>query len=173
MTNHQLKLRRAIPQDSLDVAKVHVASWQTAYRGIVPDPYLDTLSIEERAARYTFELHGQQNPNTWIATVSNSAIGFVTFSRSRDLDLASMGETQALYIAPATWRRGIGTMLLDLAEKEMAGWGLKSAALWVFASNHRARSFYESRGWTADGTLNYLEIQGRSLPEVRYQKTIA
>jgi GNAT superfamily N-acetyltransferase len=38
------------------VACVHVRSWQAAYRGLLPDEYLDGLRAEDRANRYTFDL---------------------------------------------------------------------------------------------------------------------
>jgi hypothetical protein len=36
-------LRRAEPADAMEVARVHVRSWQVAYRGLLPDAYLDGL----------------------------------------------------------------------------------------------------------------------------------
>jgi len=41
-------LRPAEPRDALEVARVHIGTWQAAYRGLVPDEYLDSLKIEER-----------------------------------------------------------------------------------------------------------------------------
>jgi hypothetical protein len=42
-------IRRAEPRDAAGIAHVHVASWRTTYRGIVPDSYLDALDEPERA----------------------------------------------------------------------------------------------------------------------------
>ena len=38
-------LRDATPADALDIATVHVESWQVGYRGLMPDEVLDGLSI--------------------------------------------------------------------------------------------------------------------------------
>jgi hypothetical protein len=46
-----ISLRPAVPGDSLAVARIHVRAWQTAYRGLLPDAYLDGLRAEDRAAR--------------------------------------------------------------------------------------------------------------------------
>ena len=48
------QIRDAIPGDELAVAAVHVRSWQGAYLGLIDDEFLDALSPEDRAARYTF-----------------------------------------------------------------------------------------------------------------------
>ena len=47
-------IRPAKSDDALEVARVHVRSWQAAYRGLLPDDYLDDLRAEERAQRYNF-----------------------------------------------------------------------------------------------------------------------
>jgi hypothetical protein len=41
-------LRRARSHDALGIARVHVQSWQTAYRGVLPQDYLDRLTPARR-----------------------------------------------------------------------------------------------------------------------------
>jgi len=68
-----------------------------------------------------------------------------------------------LYIAPAHQGIGIGDALLQRA-KELRPDGLM---LWTFERNHRARAFYEKRGFVAveftDGSRNEERT-----PDVRY-----
>ncbi|MCY9076700.1 GNAT family N-acetyltransferase, partial [Bacillus inaquosorum] len=40
-------LREAKVEDIKDIAKVHVDSWGTTYRGIVPADYLNSLNYKE------------------------------------------------------------------------------------------------------------------------------
>src|SRR4051812_13755625 len=56
---------------------------------------------------------------------------------------------QTLYVAPERWRRGIGRALLDHACKQIADAGHTVAQLFVMEANLRARSLYESVGWSA------------------------
>lgn len=41
-------IRRAIISDAPGIAKVHVDSWRTTYKGIIPQSFLDGLSYEQR-----------------------------------------------------------------------------------------------------------------------------
>ncbi len=41
-------VRKAKIEDATGIAEVHVLTWQCAYRGQIPDSYLDGLSIEKR-----------------------------------------------------------------------------------------------------------------------------
>jgi hypothetical protein len=45
-----MEIRRAVADDARGIAQVHVKSWQAAYRGLLPQSYLDALSVEQREA---------------------------------------------------------------------------------------------------------------------------
>jgi hypothetical protein len=80
-------LRPAEPADALAVARVHVRSWQAAYRGLLPDAYLDELRPEDRAEQYDFSNLDPSKPRTMVAVERKSIQGFVTTASSRDPDL--------------------------------------------------------------------------------------
>jgi hypothetical protein len=42
-----MRVREANPTDAAAIAKVHVDSWRTTYKSIVPDDFLANLSYEE------------------------------------------------------------------------------------------------------------------------------
>ena len=44
-----MRVRAAVERDAEAVAHVHVESWRSTYRGLVPDDYLAGLSVERRA----------------------------------------------------------------------------------------------------------------------------
>lgn len=43
-----MMIRKARSEDAKGIAKVHIDSWRTTYRGIVPDTYLKALHYEEK-----------------------------------------------------------------------------------------------------------------------------
>lgn len=166
------KLRRATGADAAAVALMHVRAWQTAYRGIIPDPFLDALDVTARASRYSFDLQGPGDPVTWIAVDRGEVVGMVSISPSRDEDLPALGEVRALYVAPERWRSGAGSALMTLAEQRLAADGFREAFLWVLRDNARGRRFYEAAGWAIDGRTKTVEIGGRPVVEVRYRKPL-
>ncbi|MFN2485852.1 MAG: N-acetyltransferase family protein, partial [Acidimicrobiia bacterium] len=84
----------------------------------------------------------------------------------------NLGEVQSIYLDPACFRRGLGRSLLAAAEKRLAEMGFQNAILWVFADNLAARRFYEAIGWRAETRTALMELGGRQLTEIRYQKTL-
>lgn len=168
-----LIVRAAEPQDARAVAGVHVRSWQAAYRGLIPDTYLDALRPEDRMARYTF---GSTDPDASFTTlaVDDGVIrGFATAGPSRDVDTPSVGELFGLYLDPEVWGQGIGHRLMTEARMRLSGLGFTDAVLWVLVGNSRAERFYEIDGWRADGARRSEEIWGVTLDEVRYRRRLS
>ncbi len=168
-------VRRAVPEDAPSVAAVHVRSWQAAYRGLVPDEVLDSLSVDRRAALWVDAI-ADPNPRSgvWIAEQGGVPVGFVHVRPTKDVDAApSTGEVSAIYLAPEAWSLGLGRALLDSAVADLRRNGFQAATLWVFQDNERARRFYERASWTPDGALKSIEIGGVLLPEVRYRIDLA
>ena len=144
-------LRPAQPEDAIAVARVHVRSWQAAYRTLLPDDYLDQLRPEDRAPHYDFATRDPHKPHTIVAEDSGAIYGFATTAPSRDADNPDHGELYALYVDPDHWGQGIGVALIAAARDHLVQSGFQHALLWVLAGNLHAERFYRHDGWTTDG----------------------
>ncbi len=58
----------------------------------------------------------------------------------------------ALYVRPAVWGTDVAGRLHERAVAALRAAGVRHARLWVLEENHRARRFYERRGWVLDGS---------------------
>jgi ribosomal protein S18 acetylase RimI-like enzyme len=157
----------------MDIARVHVRSWQVGYRGLFSDEYLDGLRAEDRARRYTFGAVAPSSPKTLVATDSGMIRGFATIATVRDDSHPSLAELNALYVDPDCWGRGIGATLESAARGLLMQLGYRGAMLWVLAGNTRAIGFYESQGWATDGTSRQAEVWGVAVTELRYLRSAA
>jgi GNAT superfamily N-acetyltransferase len=161
--------------DAEAIATLHVRAWQWAYRGQLPDAYLDGLSetlasrIESRRA----ELERMPPESRWwLAERDGRLLGFAMTGPSRDEGAApTTGEVRAIYLAEEATGRGIGRTLFAHAVEDLRAQGFTEATLWVLASNARARRFYEAAGWAPDGAEETEERPGVVLREVRYRVT--
>jgi GNAT superfamily N-acetyltransferase len=165
-------LRPAVPDDAMAVARVHVRAWQIAYRGLMPDDYLDGLRAEDRAQRYDFSDGDAARPRTLVAIEADSILGFATVSPARDEDVTGHGELCALYVEPDCWGRGIGRALASGARSELSRLGFTQAVLWVVAGNARAQQFYRADGWTPDGRHRPRQVWSVTVDTVRYGRSL-
>lgn len=165
-------LRPAEPSDALAVARVHVESWQAAYRGLIPDTYLASLRAEERAAHYDFATTDPAKPRTLVVLEDDSIQGFASTMPSRDSLLPSHGELAALYVHPNYWNRGLGLALIHAARAHLSAQGHTHALLWLLKGNQRGSSFYERDGWAHDQTIRRETIHRVTVDELRYQRPL-
>jgi GNAT superfamily N-acetyltransferase len=165
-------LRPARPEDALNVARVHVRSWQAAYRSLLPDDYLERLRPEERAARYDFASSDPRRPATLVAADAGAIWGFATTAPARDPDVADHGELCALYVDPQWWGRGVGAALVAAARSRLGALGFRHAVAWVLAGNARAERFYGIDRWAPDGQRRTDSVWGITVDEVRFRRTL-
>ena len=155
------------------MARVHVRSWQAAYRTLLPDDYLDQLRPEDRAEKYDFASLDPLKPQTIVASEEGEGKlihGFATTSPSRGPDLPDHGELCALYVDPEQWGRGIGIALVSAARARLFELGFRDAMLWVMAGNLRAERFYQIDGWAPDGMRRTDSVWDVTVNEIRYQR---
>ena len=162
-------VRPARVADAPAMGRLHVRAWQAAYRGHMPDEYLDGLRATERAAGWERSL-GRERPRgaVLVAEQDGEVVGFAALGPSPDPEGA--GELFSINVDPDHWGTGAGRALLEAAHDELARLGFSETVLWVLPANARARRFYERAGWTCDGTERTVDALGATVPEVRYRR---
>jgi GNAT superfamily N-acetyltransferase len=170
--NHLLTVRRATAADARAIAEINVAGWQAAYRGLMPDAFLDLLSVDQRELAWRTRLDSASDAGdpAWVAELDSEPVGYLVGGPPRDRDAEpGAAEIYAVYVRPDVWRSGVGRRLMEVATAEWWRRGAASLLLWVLDGNARARSFYEALGWTADGSSKTYDMGGFTTLEVRYR----
>ena len=162
-------VRRATVADAPAMGRLVARAWQAAYRGQMPDAYLDGLRPEDRAAYWDGVLRREDRRGAvLVAERAGEVVGFAAAGPSPDPEGA--GELYAINVDPAHWGTGAGRALLEAAQAELDRMGFAESVLWVLPGNVRARRFYERAGWTADGAEKTSEAFGVGFDEVRYRR---
>ena len=145
-----MTVRPALPTDAAAMARVHVASWRTTYRGLMRDEVLDDPSFVVRREAF------------WTAALTDAR-----FAANRVAVAEHEGTVVGIAMAgPATGGAGAGDVhlfvlyLLDCHHGSGAGSGLLDAVvgldervtLWVADPNPRAQAFYRKHGFVPDGS---------------------
>jgi GNAT superfamily N-acetyltransferase len=169
-----LQIRPMTITDCDRVSEIRVLGWQFAYRGLMPQPFLDALSAtadaERRRARF---VHGDGRVVNLVATRGHEVIGWAALGPYRDDELRTEdAELYALYLDPKHVGTGAGRALMQESLRRCAALGHDHVYLWVVRGNARARRFYERAGFRADGVEEPYEVEGVLVPEVRYAREL-
>jgi len=174
----KLRIRHAEIGDVPTIAEIHVRAWQTAYRGIMADAFLDSLTPEQRIPTWTRFLEDPECRITVLVavdTVTATVLGFCSVCPRRDdaaTTTATDGELYTLYVDPEHRGDGIGTTLIAVGESTLREAGFTSAILWMLKDNAPSRAFYERRGWDADGGTRTQRYGDLDVAECRLAKSL-
>ncbi|WP_373265802.1 GNAT family N-acetyltransferase [Hungatella hathewayi] len=160
-----MEIRLMIPSDNrFALSHIYEESWRYAYKGIIPQAYLDSIPTGRWAANFD-----QAEMNTIVMIQNDIFIGTTSFCKSRYPEFKEFGEIVSLYMLPEYMGNGYGKHLLNAAVDGLIRLGYCDIFLWVLEENYRARSFYEKAGFKP--TNHYLNdsIGGRDLWEVQYR----
>ncbi len=163
-------IRKAEVKDAQGVAKVHVGTWQSHYRGQIPDDYLANLSVEKRTKVWT-EIFSNQKPKTasFVSEEEGVILGFCSVGPSRDVGVPhETGELYSIYLDSSKQGQGIGSSLMKAGLNFLREQDFKKATLWVLKTNLKTISFYEAKGWKNDGVEKKDEKNGFVFEEIRY-----
>lgn len=149
------------------ISRIYEESWKYAYKGIIPQEFLDSIP----SGKWTAHLN-RDGMKSLVLTENGKYIGTLSFCSSRWERYADYGEIVSIYFLPEYMHKGYGNELLERGTEELKKKGFERILLWVFEENTNARMFYEKNGFAC--TNEYLddEIGGKSLREVMYTKAL-
>lgn len=167
-----MRVRVASEEDIEQITDVHVASWKSAYRGLIPKNTLENIDREARRAMWARTI-AERPSETVISTSHGEITGLANFGKYRDSqDIDHCGEIRAIYVLEKHWRKGIGSKLLEYAVASLSR-NHQEVVLWVLKSNTRAIEFYERHGFSRDGIVKAELLSGVTLNEIRLFKAIS
>jgi len=141
-----LRIRDLGPDDTPVLARLHTLSWSSAYRGIIPDAWLDEELAADRVAFW------QARAEVWpdrafglLALDGEQPVGFVFALPGADPTWGTLIDN--LHVLPGWKGRGIGRQLMARFATELIDRGDSAGVfLWVYEKNTAARQFYEIVG---------------------------
>jgi RimJ/RimL family protein N-acetyltransferase len=169
-----IQVRPATLRDAKAIAQIHTVSAQEAYKGLVPDEQLKSMSSVEKRQAYWREAIEYCEPQVQVAVDGEKIVGFVGYDRSRDeKSRPTTGEIWAIYAAPTHWNQGVGLALWDAARDGLQEEGCTNVTAWVPLRNERALRFHELAGFKRElSTAKTAVIGGVKIEEVRLKRPI-
>lgn len=173
-------IRAATILDAADIARVHVASWRTTYRGLLPDDFLASLDDAGYEDRWRRAL-SESSMRVYIAEekseIGVEIVGFASCGRERAGESGYAGELYSIYVLEQAQRQGFGRELVRAVVGGLKDLGLDDMIIWVLRDNQVARAFYERLGGKfvrsqpitfGPETFEEVSYGWRRLEDVRY-----
>jgi ribosomal protein S18 acetylase RimI-like enzyme len=169
-------VRPADVEDAAAIARVHVDTWRTAYRGLLPDDFLAALDGAGYEDRWRRTLAGGAG-RVYVAEDGRQVVGFASGGPERAGEEGFSGELYAIYVLQESQGRGHGRRLVQAVARGLRERELPNMIVWVLGDNHQARHFYERLGGAyvrsqpitiGSALLQEVSYGWRSLDDIRY-----
>jgi GNAT superfamily N-acetyltransferase len=140
-------IRAAEPADAQAIAQVRIDSWRTTYRGLIPDAYLDGMTLEASTALWQRVLQaGSDAASVFVAVRAGEVIGFAAGNVLKEPKHGADAELTAVYLRRDAQRMGVGHRLVGAVVAAQQARGASAMIVWTIAGNRGARAFYETLG---------------------------
>lgn len=153
-----------------DIANVHRLAWQKAFKGILSDTLLSSLTDQEFAEHWSNTITQVDRTNLIKVMGDDKAIGFVSFGPSRAVQETVRSEIYGLYLHPAYWNQMIGYELISQAIEYLTKENdYNGIILWTMTENLRSRAFYEKVGFQPTDRIRRAQRNHEFFDEIHYQ----
>lgn len=153
----QFLIRKATLDDANDMAYIHTITWKTSYRGLVPDWYLDSLSVEE-SIKKTKEKFEMCSVARYVGVLDEKIIAILVIQKCYDEDKPESGEIGALYVLPEYQSSGYGKQLMSFAITELKNQGFNNIIVWTLKDSVQSNTFYQNCGFKLEGAVRNINI---------------
>lgn len=160
-------IREAKREDAPGIARVQVDTWNSAYKGIVPDEVLKERTYENQEKKWLRRIF--DNPECtefiYVAAADNGEIAGFSSGKVSDEE-GYGGNLYTLYILQEYQKQRIGSKLLKTVARRLLSLGAHDMLIWVFAENSACR-FYEKLGGVRV-CEKMMDMGGREIPIIGF-----
>lgn len=165
-------IREATTEDAAAIAEVHVASWRTTYKGLLPDELLAGLTVEPREAMWRQAAELSAKDSNYFAPLvavhpNDGIVGFAHVGKEREAESGFDAELYAIYLLQSQQGKGLGRQLFLRSVSNLLERGHRSMRVWVLEGNP-AQRFYERMGGQI-GDTKKIEVGGQEYLEISYE----
>lgn len=156
-------IRQANKLDGYNIAKLIIAGWQTAYKGLIDDSFLNNMSVDILTKNWEINIESQNEfNNIYVYEEDNKILGIIRFGKPDDSSSKYNAEIHVLYVEPSLKRNGIGSKLFAFAKSYFVNKNATDIIIWCLQSNLPSIKFYEKMGGkivsTRKAVINNIEL---------------
>ena len=143
----EVLVRRVKIEDANRIADIKIDGWQTAYKGIIDDLFLNNMNKDIETSKRKNDI--EKENNIFVAEVKGNIVGFCLFRDFiKDIDIYPDYdcEVSSLYVDNNFKRKGIGKKLMKKVFEYLKKNGKKKMILGCLKDNYSSKKFYEKIG---------------------------
>ena len=162
-----IKIMKMEEQDIPEVVDIQIGGWQTAYKGIIEQEFLDSMDREKKIEKTR---NNFKQRTAIVAKIDDEVVGFCRYTAPANGIYAEEYDSEivAIYVKPNKKGLGIGKEMFKYVQNEFRRLNKNKMLLWCLKENYPSRAFYEKMGGKLAKEKEY-EIGGKIYLEVGFE----
>jgi L-amino acid N-acyltransferase YncA len=140
-----MNIRKAVLTDAKGIAKVHVDSWKSTYKNIIPDEFLKKLSYDQRTDLWNRNISKEGNYVSVVENNEGEIVGFADCGKRESNNVPNSGDLTSIYLLEEYQGKGVGKQLLKQLFLQFEELGFNRVFVEILEDN-KTRYFYEYSG---------------------------
>lgn len=162
------RIERVKLGDEAILAFIQTESWKEGFKDILSADTLQRYTQMDKATEMYRHLLEHNIGNGYLLKIEANPHCIAWWAATRENDMPNYAELICIHSLQNQWRKGYGRKMMETVLYDIKKAGYSKVMLWVFEDNTRARRFYESLGFTANGKVK----KDLEAAEVCYEKTL-
>lgn len=138
-------IRKAKSSDAREVIEINIKTWNTTYKGIIPDYVLKQREMLKEESIKKCEKTVELRDNVLVIEYDNKMVGVVSYGKAKLTDKEDYGEIYSLYVLNEYHGKNIGKSLFLAAREELVKKGYPKLILSCIKANP-SNGFYKKMG---------------------------
>ncbi len=157
-------IRNIEEKDIPDVVDIQIRGWQTAYKNIIDEKFLQSMDREKKIEKQKQEY---KNTSFIVAELAGQVVGYCRYLENNDYQQNIDCEIRALYVKPELKYQGIGSQLVTFVINEFKQKNKTKMIIWCLKENEPSKKFYTKMGGKIMAEKS-IEIGEKTYPEVGF-----
>ncbi|WP_294404113.1 GNAT family N-acetyltransferase [uncultured Clostridium sp.] len=152
-----MNIREADAGDIEAIANLYVMNWKKTYIGLLPDNFLNGLTIDGGIKKWQ-EYLTKENNRIFVAYENENFLGFSACKE--DEELKNCLYLDSLHVSEASRGKGVGTKLINTVGNYAYIKGYEDMSICIVKGNDKAKRIYEKMG--AKHYKNFIDYFGNT-----------
>lgn len=164
-----LSINKVYVKDSDEYAKLKLQVWKTCYKDILPDTYLNNISIQKKGDKYRKDMQDSNSSTEYFfIDLYCNHIGVLRLNYYKDLMQEKGMCIMDLYLLQQYQSKGYGGVIWGFIKKQAIIHNCRFITAWILEKNQVAKALVQKIGFNQSTHIKIHEETKAYLVEYNY-----
>ena len=165
----KIALKNVCESDAYRYADLKVSIWKTCYKDMLPETYINNISVHTKALKYQKEIQTDPSVSYYFIILQDNPIGVLSLKYFQNPDKKFCVCIKDLYLLPQYQNKGYGVIVFKHIEKQASEKNCQYITAWIIEKNQLVIKLGQKIGFKKTSSIQIHNKTGTILNEYYYE----